>query len=303
MKSNGNPDLIFIACCAIFMCSMATAQTEYQTIDTRQACHQDHAQVPIFDKVDGDQIAHHKRVTISDISFGKNEVAYFLADFNQGPGDNRQKGYVRTDDVRHFCGTPAKHDDISDQFHAPPNTCHLIGARLSTVEEINTAVQDFPDYVPTRSAYATQDGHYELSLGLIRSDSFGFVLRGAYGLPADSFCSAGRNFVGVLEKLENGFRAIRTPQFEDQTSRLRAATKLRREADETRFPVKYKHACDLGDRFACARYAHALGQVLESTDFVKTQQNHYNLLGCMRGDGVACHNAVFPRGNFLDQTF
>lgn len=291
---------VFLLLLALFIQpSGAAAQDRYQSLQTRQIC----ADTPVLAAVDGDvqwHLPQGSKVWISDFAYGANAQGYFKASYQVGTQGERSTGYVRADEVKHFCDYDARREPSAHRFRAPPNTCHLIGASRRSVEEVNAFVTEHSAFFPTMMVFQSRNGWYAVSLGLIATNAMSRIKSRSLSIPEDAYCSDGAAYVGVLAKEANSFRSLNLPNFPTVEDRLEAAAALMRNARASDDDAGYKRACDMGDTFACGYYASSLkdGPTAELTSELShiIQRNFYDLLGCMRGDPVTCNNAFITKG-------
>lgn len=272
--------------------TLAAAEPTYRPMDHRVVCAQEDATVNIRTRPAGDvQVAlpNGRDVQIVAFEFGTDANGYFSVSYD---GDGaRQTGYVRAGDVRTVCDFETRRRVTLNQYRAPDNTCHLIGASRRTVSEVNAFARDYAAFFPSMEVYRSVNGWYAISLGLVRADMIARVKRAGDTVPPDAYCSDGANYIGVLDKLEDTFQPLDIPAFDSLEARFEAARASVIEGDRTKDAVLYKRGCDLGSGVGCARYANTLKSKRRADRAEATRRNHYDLLACMRGDPLGCNNA------------
>lgn len=225
----------------------ASAQPVYQPIETRQIC----GERLILHAPAGQVIAQADegtQVTVRDFGIGPNGRGYYRIDLRDG--------YVAMEDAPHFCIRP--NEGVN---RAPPNTCHLVVASRRTLPEVNEVARQYSAYLPTMSAYRASNGWYAVSLGLVTQAAVGPLLENAEGLPSDSYCSDGMNYIGAMD--------LRDGVFSDPQGSADAP-------------------CLLGDAGACTARAE---EIIARSDRSKDdtfEAMRFWLLGCMAGDYQAC---------------
>lgn len=281
----------------------ATAHERYRPPNERVVCMDGTDSAPVYTKAGGtvlDRLADDTSVQVLDYVFGPQNVSYFEVNFANTQTAVPQTGFIRTDDVKNFCGFGQRRAVTQRQFRAPPNTCHLIGASRQSLEEVNTFRVEYQRFYPSMAVFISDNGWYAISLGLVRADAVEQIESDNVSIPGDAYCSDGANYIGVLEKRADSFEEIEISDFASLADRFAAANILRKEADGGGNDPLYKRACDLGDLDACGRYANSIRDHSENTDADIIQRNHYDLLGCMRGAVVDCNNAFNLRRTLVD---
>lgn len=294
---------IFISVILLVCASAASAQETYRLAPERVVCVASGDHADIHDSVTGPavaQIGNGTQVQVRDFRFGPDATGYFRVAYGFDGAGQPQTGFIPADDVKNFCGYDARKNVTRHQFQAPPQTCHLIGASRRTVEEVNDFANSHRAFFPSMEVYLAQNGWYAISLGLIRVDAEEVVRSVTAGIPADAYCADGKEYVAVLDKLQNRFQTIDLPRFANLETQFKAARALRLDGDKTGDKELFKRACDLGDWLACGRYSHAITSTPDPEDDEIIQRNHYDLLGCMRGARVDCNNLFAMRRSYVD---
>lgn len=272
--------------------TLAAAEATYRPMDHRVVCVTEDATAKIRTRPAGDEKAalpNGRDVQIVDFKFGTDGNGYFSISY--AGVDARQTGYVLASDVKTTCGFEARRRVTLNQYRAPDNTCHMIGASRRTVPEVNDFVRANMSFFPSMEVYQSDNGWFAISLGLVRVDAVGQVKRAGDTIPPDAYCSDGADYIAVLEKLGDSFRPLDIPAFDSLAGRFRAASATVIEGDRTKDSALYKLGCDLGNGVGCARYAAALNGKGRPDRAETIQRAHYDLLACMRGDQVGCNNA------------
>lgn len=294
---------ILVSALLLIFASAASAQDTYRPAEQRVVCVETGDTANVYGSVTGvaqKQIPNGTPVHVRDFMFGEDATGYFLVVYGPENAGQSQTGFVRADDLKNFCGYDARRNVTRQQFRAPPNTCHLIGASRRTVAEVNDFAETHRAFFPSMEVYLADNGWYAISLGLIRVDAENIVRSATAGIPEDAYCSDGNGYIAVLEKLQDRFQTIDLPVFESLDAQFDAARALRQDGEKTENRDLFKRACDLGDWMACGRYSHAITSNADPEDDEIIQRNHFDLLGCMRGARVDCNNLFAMRRSYVD---
>lgn len=283
------------ALAVIFSVSTAAqAQEAYRPLNERVVCSADADFANIYDTVDGevqDRLDNATTVQINHFAYGIDAVPYFSVSYGTDAGNEQRTGFIATAEVKHFCQFRERRRVMLEQYRAPPNTCHLIGASRATLEEVNAFRDEYMAFFPSMAVFVSNTGWFAISLGIIRVDAFDAIMQSRNDIPADAYCSDGVNYIGVLERREDSFQQIEFPHYDTLAARFAAAREMRLAAIDTDDAPMLKRACDIGDWIACGRYNSAIRDRENETPADKAYRYHYALLGCMRGSYVACNNA------------
>ncbi len=285
---------------------IAFAQDTYRPMNTRVVCVDAFSYANVYDGVGGDvrdQLGNETEVRVLDYVFGPDDTRYFDVAYGEVINGQAPRGLMSVNDLRNFCDFEDRRARTLNQYRAPPNTCHLIGASRRTVQEVNDFALTNAPFFASMQAFRSENGWYAISLGLIRLDALEQIKQNREGVPEEAYCSDGANYIGVLEKLEDRFQLIDVPVFERLDSRFDAAADMRREADDTNNALLHKRACDLGDWIACARYARTIQDGKNEDPDAIVHADNYNLLGCMRGSHFGCNNAFNNRRTYIDHAY
>lgn|GEM_PF-2108824 len=242
---------LMLALSILCLAPIARAEVVPQPIGTRQICG---ARV-ILDAPGGQVIARVSagtQATVRDFGFGANGGGYYRIE--------EPEGYVAMEDAPHFC-VPLN----EGAFRAPPNTCHLIAASRRTVPEVNAFAHDYAAYLPTMSVYRASNGWHAISLGIVTLAAADAVLERGEGLPNDSYCADGRNYIAALD-LQDG-------EFVDPESSPDAQ-------------------CLTGDAAACAARAEAIASGSDLSQADNFDAFRFWMLACMAGRAEACGRPV-----------
>ncbi|MTH80258.1 hypothetical protein [Paracoccus aestuariivivens] len=225
----------------------ARAEAVPQPIGTRQIC----GEGAILDAPGGQVMARLPRgaqVVVRDFGLGGDGRGHYRID--------APTGYVAMEDAPHFCVPPNE-----GAFRAPPNTCHLIAASRRTLPEVNAFALEHATFLPTMSVYRASNGWHAISLGIVSLAAAEILLERGEGLPDDSYCADGRNYIAALD-LQDG-------AFFDPEGRPDAQ-------------------CLTGDAMACAARAEAIASRADLSQADNFDAFRIWMLACMAGATEAC---------------
>ncbi|WP_147096239.1 tetratricopeptide repeat protein [Paracoccus aurantiacus] len=269
---------------ALFCTTPAIAQQQqlppYQPTGFRQVCQPAALRVGL-DENDAGQIASGTTVAILDVGFADDGHAYFEVEAANG-----QAGWIPTKTTANFCDFADRKSSAGRRFLAPPNSCHLIAASRRTLDEINAFAAEYSDFLPTMSAYKSDNGWYAVSFGLISTSIAQELLEAADNLPADAYCSDGANYIDLAEFTGAGFTSARTALPDESAT------------------ARYKAECLQGNGAACTDYANDVfdrdAAEEKGGDDDEFEMFRYWLLGCMRGEAEACIGYIRSSSVYLE---
>lgn len=280
-----------------------TSSSSHQPIDVRQIC----GVGDILDAPAGQvvsQLPEGTPISVTDFGFGPDGRSYYQIDLSEAGA-----GYVATENAPHFCGYANRRLPGAARFVAPPNTCHLIAASRSSIDEVNAFAFEYPDFVPSMSVYLSDNGGYAISLGMVSLLAVDGILDNATNIPGDTYCADGQNYVSVLDMQVDRFSEI--PPQEPGTN----LTGMARAAQAAGNTTGMRRACLLGDGPSCVSYADAVRSKDNMSVAERFEIQRFWMLGCMSGEAAACANSIrlgtryrdhalvvaWPEGNDLDR--
>ncbi|UXN67792.1 hypothetical protein N8A98_01645 (plasmid) [Devosia neptuniae] len=274
--------------------ALAQDMAPYQSLEVRHVCTAQAMRVTPGG-AEALMVETGEQVVLVDVTYAADEIAWFALNYATGRGLERATGYLPVEEVRHFCGDPARVEFASDSrlqsYIAPPNTCHLVLGYADTVDALNVQASSALDFAAVMSSYRLQSGGYALTAGLLSTEV-------ADRLPNGSTCVSGADFAEALIYDGSSFALADNSASENRAARLLSAQDLLANGRKLQDPQAMKQACDLGLGAACTGFADLIYDEPDGADRGPAVVTRYSLLGCLAGDLYGCQMAV----NRLDNT-